>query len=928
MTLKQLMSPIVLDWIKRKETNSLNENETQDFDQWLIENEDLINKSVEDNIESINEDINLSIQEFKSLNEGLFGDDFDDADEDDDVFKTVDVETDDDVVAPKKTIKHSIIDAKKLNNAIDDIERNVFVAINSIYKSLEKKHQNLLENKMLWSKLDVSNVTDMSALFAFTNLPEADLSSWNTSNVKHMEGMFYKSTFDNESICGWNVSNCTDFKNMFAYSRFNQSLKMWKPGYVEKVLRASDGSIVREETSPGSGIFRPVTKNVRADLPKIGAAAIDEMEALQEYWDDWLTTFEDDKDEDMKNENKNMKYIVDYDTFVNEGLTDTIKQGIDKVKSILKSFTAKIGDYLVASFYKSGKLIEAISPYTSLNYISNGQVEGVKVACKVKNEFINENVSDDIDIVESPEFYGIVDKDSIEYKNYQTFKSMLNEHYEKFGNLGGLSVINEVNRVGFKSALGGLRGVPDINSSQLEEILNDAIKNVPAYMDDDVEEGGGSILIWGAPGIGKSSIPKSVVKAWNKNPDNAMAQKALMVVECGDLTPDGFTLPIPVHKTIEQYLSEKPLINNIIKKFGIDPDKMEKFREAMCNVSKEAPKTWLPCFKVTSDQDEVNVMNAIANGHISKKTSKGILTVTETTEGGILLFDEFFRADESIFKILMQLILNRNYNDELQLGNKWAIIACSNRPNDDDEVDKAFSTTGAVLGTRFLGGQYNFIPDFNRWKIWATKEGHFDPITLEFLMKEKDASGEYTNWHTIKPQEYTQGKTGWPTPRTWSGLMHELHLYKKNHGYKEITDIPIDTIRLKAQAIIGEEMADAYCKHLEISKGNILNVNAILTDTKYVIPSELKISEVSKKILDYIKVKYSSEDLPTDEELTNLYNKLDKTYPPTKDNFVKETHIEIIKHLDGVSNEEVQSKIHNYIKSVIKRYNVVRSDFK
>ena len=61
------------------------------------------------------------------------------------------------------------------------------------------------------------------------------------------------------------------------------------------------------------------------------------------------------------------------------------------------------------------------------------------------------------------------------------------------------------------------------------------------------------------------------------------------------------------------------------------------------------------------------------------------------------------------------------------------------------------------------------------WKKWAVKEGHFDEGTIAFLMLKKDpATGEYTNWHTIRPNEYSKGKTGWPTPRTWSGLMSDL----------------------------------------------------------------------------------------------------------------------------------------------------------
>ena len=201
----------------------------------------------------------------------------------------------------------------------------------------------------------------------------------------------------------------------------------------------------------------------------------------------------------------------------------------------------------------------------------------------------------------------------------------------------------------------------------------------------------------------------------------------------------------------------------------------------------------MPCYKESSVDSENEIANAIANGHISKNRIGGRMKVTETTEGGILLFDEFFRANESIFKILMQFILTRTFNDEYILGDKWAIIACSNRPNDDEEVERGFDSTGAVVGTRFGGGQFNFIPDFDDWKKWAVKYGHFDDATITFLMQAKDPlSEEYTNWHTIRPDEYSSGKTAWPTPRTWSLLMVELKNIMENEGYGSIQEIPSD----------------------------------------------------------------------------------------------------------------------------------------
>ena len=927
MTIEQLLCPAVIRWEAefRKHLNESNITMSDDeiadeFDKWLVENEDLINKSVEDNIEHINETIERNRQKLLAVNEGFFDKDFTaDVDDTDDEPLTGEVDDEEDEEKSgeeEPEEKRSITGAIKLtDNKVS--KYNIFGFINDFYDMVEEEHTNEMTHKGILRKLDVSSITNMAALFAFTDLPNIDLSTWDTGRVKTMEGMFYKSTFNNDSICNWDVSGCADFKNMFLFSSFSQSLKKWTPKWVEKKFRNPDGTME--------------TKTVRADLPIIGGTE-DETKAMNKIYRKNLFKTMQEEDDEAVSENKNTKdmenklnHVIDYDTFVNEGkVKDFINKGIEKVKGFFKAVALKLGD-IVAFFSNDGLMYQAISPYTSLNVVASGQIPGVSAFCAVENDYIDENVKKVADIVESPEYYGIIDKDSIEYKNYQTFKGMINEHYEKYGNTGCLQMLNEdtFKRVGFSAEQGGLRDIPDIDSKELKTILEDAIKNVPAYKGD---KAGGSILIWGAPGIGKSTIPKSVIKVWNKDQD-AFSKKALMVVECGDLTVDGFTLPIPVDKTVEDYLADRPLVNDIIKKSGVSVDNIEKIKRNMHKVSTEAPKTWLPCFRVSTNQDEVNILNDIANGHVEKKNEDGLLKVTETTEGGILLMDEFFRADEAIFRILMQLLLTRTYNDEFMLGNKWAIICCSNRPADDEEVERGYGSTGAVVGTRFLGGQYNFIPSFNDWKKWAVSEGGFDDVTLEFLMFEKNDEGEYTNWHTIRPEEYTKGKSGWPTPRTWSALMNELNLYKENHGYSNISDIPVKELRTKADAIIGAEMAKKYVLFLQSHAKTSVDVKRVLEDPDYKIPSDAKCSEVCRRIENYIKVVYSPDNVPSVDLLMNLFNNLDNTYKSSKDNFVKILHINIIKFLGVMENEEVLKSLKKYLDATDARFHFERADF-
>ena len=921
MTIEQLLCPAVIRWEAefRKKLNESNIEMSADeidaeFDKWLVENEELINQSVKDNIDHINETIERNRQKFsKKLNEKFyFGFDDDNFANEDDDTKTPEesvIEEPEEKIDPEEPEERSITGATKLVDKKDS-NYNIFSVINDFYDMVEEEHTNEMTHRSILRKLDVSGITNMTALFAFTNLPNIDLSSWNTGMVKTMEGMFYKSTFNNDTICEWDVSSCKDFKNMFLFCPFNQSLKKWTPAFVEKTFINSDGT--KEKRS------------VRQNLPVIGGTEDETRNIAKKFR---RSMFQRMRDEDEVVESKKYTHVIDYDSFINEGkFKDFIHKGVEKVKSFFKTVTLKI-DNIIAFFKEDGEIYPATSAYTSLNTVASGAIPGVKAYCDIDNPYLN-NVEKVASIVPEPGYYGIIDKNSVEYRNYETFKGMLNEHYEKFGNTGPFQMINEEDfkRVGFSAADGGVVA-RDIDSDDLREILEDLVENVPAYKGDNH---GGAVFIWGAPGIGKSTIPKAIIKAWNKEKGDALHKKALMVVQCGDLTIDGFSLPIPMEKSIEDYLNERPVLKDKVASQGISLDTLEKIKKNMHKVSAEAPKTWLPAFKMDATQEEIDVLNDIANGYLEIKNKDGKIVKTETTEGGILLFDEFFRANEEVFKIMMQIILNREYSGYM-LGNKWGILCCSNRPEDDEEVRSGFEKTGAVVGTRMLAGAYNFIPSFDEWKKWAVSEGGFDDITLEFLKFDTDPdNGEYTNWHTIRPDEYIQrGKTAWPTPRTWSALMNELNLYKENHGYANIVDIPDTKLRRIADGIIGEDMAVRYVAFLKSHASSIaVDAKAVLEDPDYVIPSSSQCPTVVKQIEDYVTIKYDDTDLPDVSLLMNMFNKLNSTYAGSKDNYVKRMHLNIIKHFKVMTNQKNKLALREYLEATNNRYNFDKADFR
>jgi len=90
------------------------------------------------------------------------------------------------------------------------------------------------------SKWDVSNVTDMSQMFAKSPF-NGDISQWNVSNVTDMARMFEESKF-NGDISQWNVAKVADMNCMFYESQFNGDISKWCVSSSTKVAGIFDFS--------------------------------------------------------------------------------------------------------------------------------------------------------------------------------------------------------------------------------------------------------------------------------------------------------------------------------------------------------------------------------------------------------------------------------------------------------------------------------------------------------------------------------------------------------------------------------------------------------------------------------------------------------------------------------------------------------------
>ncbi len=87
---------------------------------------------------------------------------------------------------------------------------------------------------------NLSNVTDMSTMFANCTVFNGNIGNWNTSAVTNMNNMFAAATSFNQNIGNWNTSEVTDMGQMFEGAMsaitFNQNIGSWNTSAVTNMI--------------------------------------------------------------------------------------------------------------------------------------------------------------------------------------------------------------------------------------------------------------------------------------------------------------------------------------------------------------------------------------------------------------------------------------------------------------------------------------------------------------------------------------------------------------------------------------------------------------------------------------------------------------------------------------------------------------------
>lgn len=279
-----------------------------------------------------------------------------------------------------------------------------------------------------------------------------------------------------------------------------------------------------------------------------------------------------------------MKNILSREEFLsqqmNEGFVDSIKKGFNKVKNFFRIGMAKIKDMIVV-FGNNGRVIPVVTPAAIIDKSAGSKT--VQVYASPEMHSYVKSIGGKTDGLTTPQPLNVEQyNDSpsgLEYAQWiQSGKYKETTEYKNFATLTKVLGLNESKNVEH-----------DIDSKPVNEIksFKDAVKNRVQYLSSEGEDledtftykfpdfekllnksltDRGKIdpektfiyLVFGASGIGKSSIFNTVVEKYNKE-KSADNKISLIRVDCATLGSENWFMPVlPKAQKVVDYIKNHP----------------------------------------------------------------------------------------------------------------------------------------------------------------------------------------------------------------------------------------------------------------------------------------------------------------------------------------------------------------------------------
>lgn len=486
---------------------------------------------------------------------------------------------------------------------------------------------------------------------------------------------------------------------------------------------------------------------------------------------------------------------------IDEGLKEVFASIKSKFKNAilyLKNVVVKLGTYFLG-VDENGKVLGAITPLTAGSAYVDGSInkkstfvkmdkEGSKITgCKTKFD-------------DALKLYGKVG--AISY-----WGQLINENADtEFENIvESLEKINEVKL-----------GSDDPEAEYAKIYDDDELKDEIKFCLQDHSQA--RLMIWGAPGIGKTAILMNVLEEMKKDfPDYRLIVKTL-----SNETPDNFTLPKYVEIDGSDYATD-------------------------------VPKTWLPVYKPTGNPAEDARLSDLCGN-------------------GLLFIDELSRATPQVLNVVLPLV-NEGIFNGYKLGSGWTIVVASNRAEDETSGQ---SSIGNALANRFA--QVWYEPTVKTWRKWADQQNFISPLLLQWLSMPESENMSGGKFYYMDPNEDANrmnDTTLMCTPRSWTNAMRRLARYHhtgKLEGFN-IFDIPTRIIQRALNGCVPKQAVDGFVAFLSVIS-KIGNFDKAVYDVWQNGGKNLKIA---KKDLNLITLPLAqlicsahSDKLPDAKEWENL----------------------------------------------------------
>ena len=240
------------------------------------------------------------------------------------------------------------------------------------------------------------------------------------------------------------------------------------------------------------------------------------------------------------------------------------------------------------------------------------------------------------------------------------------------------------------------------------------------------------LLIWGAPGIGKTAIVKKVIDEM-KNNHTLPINLNISYVQCANMDKDAVFLPD---------------LDQLKLKFGDDSSTSDTY--VTMKRTATATKCWLPAYHPSGDPEVDEWYEAFfaSSAHLVPQKEGGrYVKVRDENgnafEGGVLFMDEIARMYSETQHTMMAIADGKL--ESSVIARSWAVICASNRVQDDPSQDIS-TTYQPAWNRRFKHVCY--VPKFEEWLDWAKGVNKYGRARIAPELVEFIESGGEKLWYS------------------------------------------------------------------------------------------------------------------------------------------------------------------------------------